>query len=285
MIKGLTLTVVIENTASMEKSSLLAQHGLSLLLEIDFVNSDKVTVLMDTGPSPETTLHNVGAMGVDLSMVDIVFLSHGHYDHTGGLIGVLKRLGKKVPVIAHPSVFEPKLKSEPHLKSIGSPCTLSEVEAAGGIMLCAKNTINLGKGVMTSGQIERSTTFEKTQGFQTIKEGLFIEDYLPDDQALIVHIEGKGLAVISGCAHSGIINTLRHAQKIASVNDIYAVIGGFHLEKANDEQIKSTIDELKRLSPKIIAPCHCTGLKAINHLINSFGNQCKPLRTGDILKL
>ena len=284
MVRGLTLTVVVENSASMENPSLVAQHGLSLLLKIQLTDSDKVTILMDTGSSPDTALHNIEALGIDLRTVDMIFLSHGHYDHTGGLIRILKRIGKKVPVIAHPSVFDPKLKVEPYLKSISSSLTSSMVEEAGGVMLCAENTINLAKGVMTSGQIERSTTFERAQCFYTIQNGQFIEDYLPDDQALIVHIQGKGLAIISGCAHSGIINTIRHTQKFTGVSDIHAILGGFHLAKADDERMRSTIGELLKLDPRVVAPCHCTGSKAVNGLIEALESRCTPLRTGDTLK-
>ncbi|MGB9659973.1 MAG: MBL fold metallo-hydrolase [Nitrososphaerales archaeon] len=285
MVKGLMLTVVVENSASIKKPNLLAQHGLSLLLEINLTDSKRVNILMDTGPSPDTVLHNVDALNIDLRIVDIIFLSHGHYDHTSGLIGILGRIGKKVLLMAHPSVFEPKLKIEPYLKYIGSPFTPSTVELAGGIILCAKNSIDLAKRVLTSGQVERSTTFEKTEGFHTIKEEQFIEDHLPDDQALIIDVENKGLVIVSGCAHSGIINIIKQAQKMTSIQDIYAIVGGLHLEKADDERIKSTIEALLKLNPKVVAPCHCTGLKAVNKLTEAFGKRCSPLRTGDTLKL
>lgn len=285
MVKGLMLTVVVEDSASMKKTNLLAQHGLSLLLKIDLTDSDRVNVLMDTGPSPDAALHNIDALNIDLRMVNIIFLSHGHYDHTGGLVSILGRIGKKVPLIAHPSVFEPKLKVEPYLKHIGLPFTPSMVELAGGIILCAKNSIDLAKGVMTSGQAERSTTFEKTEGFYTVKEEQFIEDHLPDDQALIIDVEDKGLVIVSGCAHSGIINIIKQAQKMTSIKDIYAIVGGLHLEKADNERIKLTIEEFLKLDPKVVAPCHCTGFKAVNKLTEAFGKRCSILRTGDTLKL
>jgi len=244
-----------------------------------------MTILVDTGPSSSTILHNIDAMKIDTRIIDAVFLSHGHYDHTGGLVSILGRIGKKVPVIAHPSVFEPKLKIKPHLKYIGPPFTRSEVEAAAGMMLCAKNPVKLAEGIMTSGEVERVTAFEKTQGFYTIKEGKFVDDNLPDDQALVAHIKGKGLAVISGCAHSGIINTIRHVQKVTGVNDIYAIVGGFHLEKAHDDLISATVEDLRRINPRVIAPCHCTGSKGIKTLTEAFGSRCTPLRTGDNLVL
>ena len=111
------------------------------------------------------------------------------------------------------------------------------------------------------------------------------EDYMFDDQALYINIENKGLVIISGCAHAGIVNTIKYGQKIMGVDHIFAVVGGFHLKDANDERIKSTVNELITLNPEIIAPCHCTGSKAINQLLKAFKNNCYILKTGGSLKL
>jgi 7,8-dihydropterin-6-yl-methyl-4-(beta-D-ribofuranosyl)aminobenzene 5'-phosphate synthase len=285
MVKGLKLSVVVENTASMTNPCVWAQHGLCLLLQIELSGSECVNILMDTGASLDVTLHNIDALNLDLSRVDVIFLSHGHYDHTGGLIGVLRRIGKPVPVVAHPSIFDPKLKGKPYLKFIGPTFTAAQIEAAGAVMIYAKNPVTLAKDVLTSGEVERTTPFEEVDGFQTVEDGRFIEDRLRDDQALIIHIEGKGLAVISGCAHSGIANTVKYAQKVTGIKDVYAVIGGFHLEKASEERIRSTLEELQKLNPRIIGPGHCTGIKAINHFIETFGDRCKPLAAGDTFEL
>ncbi|MEM3387551.1 MAG: MBL fold metallo-hydrolase, partial [Nitrososphaerales archaeon] len=285
MVKGLELTTIIENSTSMDKPKLTAQHGLSLLVKVDLDGSNKMTILFDTGPSSETVLYNIDAMNIDLSAVDLIFLSHGHYDHTSALLSVLKKIGKKIPIIAHPNIFKPKLRVEPHLKYIGLPFKQAEAEEAGGIMLLAKNPITLAKGVLTSGEIERNTPFEKTTNFHTIEEERFIEDNLPDDQALIIEVEGKGITVISGCAHSGIINTVKQAQRLTTIKEIHLVAGGFHLEKADNKQIDLTAEELQQLNPKLLAPCHCTGLNATCTLLKTFKERCKPLRTGDTLKI
>ncbi len=285
MVKGFTLSVVIENSTSMEKPNLLAQHGLCFLLEVSLNGSKQITTLMDTGPTSRILLNNIDVIGIDPKSIDIIFLSHGHYDHTGGLIGILRRINRKVPIIAHPDVFEPKLKVDPYLKYIGSHFTSSEVEEAGGLLLLPKNSVKIANGFFTSGQIERMINFEKIKGFHTIKKGNFVADHLLDDQALIIQVEGKGVALITGCAHSGIINTLKQAQKITNFQRIHAVIGGFHLKNASDKNIKLTVKELQKLNPEIIAPCHCTGPKATNLLIRTFGEKCKPLRTGDVLTI
>lgn len=147
------------------------------------------------------------------------------------------------------------------------------------------NPITIVKGVMTSGEIHRALAYEKVKDFWKIEGGVFKHDIMPDDQALMVSIDGRGLIVLSGCAHAGIVNTIRHAQKVTNVTDVYAVLGGFHLKNADDKRIQLTIKDLLKIDPEVIRPCHCTGSKAIHQLIRAFGDRCKPLRTGDTIEL
>ena len=284
MVKKLKLTVLVEDSVSPTRRDLIAKHGLSFLVEVE-VEGSTTSILMDTGPSSDVVLHNIEAMGVDLSKISVVFLSHGHYDHTGGLLEILKRIGKKVPVIAHPKVFDAKLSLKPNLKYRGSPFKPCEVEASGGVILLARNPVTITSGVMTSGEIERDVVYEKARDFWTIEGEMFKEDLMYDDQALIINVEGKGLVIVSGCAHSGIINTIRQAKKVTGAGNIYAVLGGFHLVKADDKRIQLTIEELLKIKPEVVRPCHCTGFKAVHRLVKAFGDRCKPLRTGDKIEL
>ena len=283
MVKKLRLSILVEDSLSKSRRDLMAKHGLSILVEGD-ADDGRFSVLMDTGPSANAVLHNANSMGVVLDKINAIFLSHGHYDHTGGLIGVLKHIDKRVLVIAHPNIFEVKLKLDPTIRYIGSAFKSSDVESAGGIMLLARNPVTITNGVMTSGEVERSTPFERVEGFWTISGGKFKEDMLLDDQALVVNLRQKGLVVISGCAHSGIINTVKQAQRIAGVEEIYAVLGGFHLKNADEKRIRLTINQLIEIDPEIIAPCHCTGSKAIGRIAKAFGDRCRLIGTGDVIE-
>jgi 7,8-dihydropterin-6-yl-methyl-4-(beta-D-ribofuranosyl)aminobenzene 5'-phosphate synthase len=138
---------------------------------------------------------------------------------------------------------------------------------------------------MTTGEVTRQETFEKVADFWTVRDGQYCEDNIPDDQALAINIEGKGLAVITGCAHAGIINTIKHAQKITGVEELYAVIGGFHLTGADEKRIEATADALRKLDPAILLPGHCTGQKAICRLQQALGERCQPLAAGDTILL
>ncbi len=284
MLQDLRLTIVVENSATLSNSSLWAQHGLSIFLELSF-GTERMKLLLDTGASSEVMLHNADALDLDLSKIDLICLSHGHYDHTGGLMGILQRVNGRICILAHPCIFTPKLKARPALKFIGLPFSRTELGAAGAIMLEAREPVAVAPGVMTTGEVPRLESFEKVEGFWTVKDGQYCQDSIPDDQALAINLPGKGLVIITGCAHAGIINTIKHAQKITGVEKLYAVIGGFHLMGADEKRIDSTAEALQRLDPTIIRPGHCTGQKAVCRLQRSLGDRCQPLGAGDSIQL
>lgn len=266
------------------KPELQAKHGLSVYIEAK-VRSEKIILLMDTGPSPENVLHNADAMDVDLNKINVILLSHGHYDHLGGLVGVLKRVRDPVTVLAHPKTFDPKFAYRRHIKYVGPTFSLSEIKAAGGVLLLAKNPVKIGEGIMSSGEVKRSTTFEQVEGFWKVNDELFTQDSMLDDQSLIINIRGKGLVIVAGCAHSGIINTIKHAQRVTGISRVHAVLGGFHLRNGSAGRVAATTQELLNIDPSIIGPCHCTGSKTVRRFTDTFQDRCTPLRVGEIVEI
>lgn len=283
-VDQLKAVVLVDDSKNPVKPELYDKHGLSVYLEIR-VGSETITALVDTGPSSEVLLHNADAMDVDLEKVQVILLSHGHYDHTGGVIGALTRVREPIPVLAHPKTFDPKFAYRPHIRHIGSPVSRSEIQDAGGIVLTATNPVNIGPGVMSSGEIERSTAFEDIKGFWRVDEERFVRDLMSDDQALIINLGGQGLVIVAGCAHAGIINTIKHAQQVTGVSRVHAVLGGFHLRNASTGRVAATTQELLTIDPSIIGPCHCTGSKAIRRFTDTFQDRCTPLHVGAVVEI
>jgi 7,8-dihydropterin-6-yl-methyl-4-(beta-D-ribofuranosyl)aminobenzene 5'-phosphate synthase len=276
------LTVLVEDTV--DKPYLIAKHGLSILVETTSADS-KSTILMDAGPPPDVALQNANVMKVGIHSLDAIVISHGHYDHAGGLIQILRSIGRPTLVLAHPLAFAPKFAYKPNLKFIGAEFNHESVRDAGGVLLTARNSVPIATGVIASGEIPRETDFEKVEGFWTVAGEHFLQDMMTDDQSVVINIREKGLVIISGCAHAGIINTVTNAQKIAGTEDIYAIIGGFHLANASNKRIEATLDQLSRIQPKRLHPCHCTGSRAMNRFLESFGERLAAVRTGDVIEL
>ena len=268
----------------MENASLWAEHGLSILLDLD-LGSREMKLLWDTGASGEVMLHNSRALHIDLDEIDMICLSHGHYDHTGGLMAAVQQRKKSIPVLAHPDIFAPKLKARPTLEYIGPPFSRVQGEAAGAVMLECRGPVPLAPGLTTTGEVPRRESLETAEGFWTVRDGHYFPDAIPDDQALAAVLPDRGLAVITGCAHSGIINTIRQAQRITGIDEIYAVIGGFHLQGADQKRIDATAESLRDLDPALVRPGHCTGQKAVCILQEALGDRCRPLAVGDMINL
>ena len=284
MVKNLRLTILVEDQRNPSIPNLKSQHGLCVYAEAT-VKNKCFAFLIDTGPSQDALRRNAEALKIDMSKIKGIFLTHGHYDHTGGLLEVLKQIDKNVPVVAHPLIFEPKFGFKPVLTYIGVPFTLMDVKNHGAPLLLSRNSVQFMEGISTTGEIERVTSYEKVEGLWTVSRERFVPDILLDDQSLIFKIEGKGLVIVSGCAHSGIVNTVLHSRKLMKVEKVHAVIGGFHLKDADEERIMRTIKDLSEFNPELVCPCHCTGKKAIAMFENAFGENCIVIKTGDVIEI
>lgn len=255
--------------------TLLAEHGLSQLVRLRG-NGTAHSILFDAGYSPIGVLHNLKILGMDLKEVEAIVLSHGHMDHTGSLHAILESMGRLVPLVVHPEAFHtPRYLNMGGGNQLLFPHTLDrdELRGLGAEIVDSIDPVSLcDDQLLVTGQVERKTVFEKgfPNAFLT-RNGKEELDGIWDDQSLVVHLKGKGLVVISGCAHAGIVNTVLYARKITGVETIHAIIGGFHLSgPAFEPIIAQTISELREIAPNIIVPMHCTGWKATEEFRKAF---------------
>ena len=262
----LRITTLSENTASM--GNFLAEWGLSILIETDEAN-----ILLDTGKSISAS-YNADTLGIDLSKIDKIVLSHGHYDHTGGLRQILRKMRKEVEIIAHPDIWTAKYarRQGEADRYIGIPFHRQTLESLGGRFNLSKEPVRITDNIITTGEIPMVTDYEKIDRDVFVKEDNgWQPDKLLDDQAIIIKTE-PGLVVILGCAHRGIINTLYYAQKLTGVKPVHMVLGGSHLSRASEEQTWTTIATLRELGVQKLGLCHCTGLPASVLLAQEFGD-------------
>ena len=250
----LRITTIAENSASW--LGVLAEWGLSILVE-----TDDNSILVDTGRSI-VAAHNALFMDIDLKRIEKIVFSHGHEDHTGGLLNILRLRKKPIEIIAHPDVWDLKywrVSEKEDFGYIGIPYPREMAESLGASFNLTTEPVWISEDIVTSGEVPMVTEYETIDKSAFVKTGDgFEQDPLRDDQTLFVKSD-KGLVIVSGCAHRGIINTIKHAQKLTGCDDIYAVIGGIHLFGASKERIERTIEEFRRLDIKKIGVSHCTG--------------------------
>jgi 7,8-dihydropterin-6-yl-methyl-4-(beta-D-ribofuranosyl)aminobenzene 5'-phosphate synthase len=297
-VEDVEVTILVDNRADLIVQStetvkrftdkpLLAEHGFAALIDLKSVNQ---RILWDTGIDPNTMLENMKRMEIDPTSIEKIVLSHGHGDHTAGVTSILKAMDvgpvieewepdtppeelvkgtewQRIPLIAHPAAFRERWSFPKDGKIYGPvlPPSMDEWRALGAEIILSEDPYQLGPGCWTTGEVPR-LSFEESgrPSSMRYRDGKnFLPDDIEEDQAIVIHVKDKGLVVVSGCAHSGIVNTVNYAREISGIEDVWAILGGFHLARSPDDEIAMTIAEIKKMKPALIAPSHCTGFTAM----------------------
>jgi 7,8-dihydropterin-6-yl-methyl-4-(beta-D-ribofuranosyl)aminobenzene 5'-phosphate synthase len=304
----LTLTVLVDNYIDMlmsnspgitrqgmpehfgaRRGTPLAENGISFLLKVS-AGGRTTTILFDAGMSPIPLVHNAKLLGIDLTEVDQVVLSHGHPDHFGGIYAALEQIGYRVPLLVHPSAFAPRLIQRPDvtLQYFNKALTEAELTAAGAAVVALKDPLEIAPGVMTSGEIPTTLDFEEEVpvGRMSVRDGHVCADPIEDYQTLIVNVKGLGLIVLDPCGHAGVVSSIDHAIKLAEVQTLHGVLGGFHLGHAGITQAKvdRTVDELVKRGPAWVSPMHCSGFRTQRAVAERMPDAFKLMTVGTVVR-
>jgi 7,8-dihydropterin-6-yl-methyl-4-(beta-D-ribofuranosyl)aminobenzene 5'-phosphate synthase len=265
----------------------IAEHGFSVLVEARR-GDQRASVLFDTGVSPRGILYNLDALEVRTDEVGAIVLSHGHFDHAMGLAGLVGRLGRRLPLVLHPDAYLERKLVLPNGDEIHMPTPLladfgregvEVVEEVGPCML-------VGEMVLVTGEVARTTDFEHGMPNQWARRGGAWEPdpATHDDQGVVVHLREKGLVIVTGCGHAGIVNVIRHAQAITGVQAVHAVVGGFHLSGTLFEPaIAPTLAALRQIGPRYLVPGHCTGYVAVHQIARTMPDAFVSNSVGTVL--
>jgi len=284
-IQKVKIKVLVDDVAGPRPRGLLGQHGLAIIVEAYYGSGKRFKLLFDTGQEFQTLMHNANLLSEEISDVDIIVLSHRHYDHTGGLLGVLKHIsqkGKRAKVIAHPHILMPGIvKRKDKLDfNAGLQCSSEEIKEYADLILL-NTPLEISDGVWWLGEIPRITAYEKSPkwSYTLTSDGTLINDPLKDDTGIVIYMETYGGVVITGCSHSGVVNIVKHAHKIIKDTPT-VVIGGFHLIDADDHRINMTVKDLLDLGVKQVFTGHCTGIKGESRFLQEYGENFRKFYSG-----
>lgn len=266
-----------------------AEHGFSALVSVG-INGGERHVLFDAGRTPDGLVHNMRCLGVDPADISAVVLSHGHFDHTTGMDGLVRRLGRcNLPVVIHPHFWNRRRIVLPGRDPWELPSTSQPALAGAGFEIVEERqpSFLLDGSLLVTGEVDRTNDFEVGFPMQEAwSGGRWDPDPLVlDDQALVVHVAGRGLVVMTGCGHAGVVNTVTYAKRLTGVDRIHAVVGGFHLNGPFERLIPRVCAAFEEFAPDVIVPTHCTGWRATHQIAASFPDAFIPNSVGTVLEL
>jgi 7,8-dihydropterin-6-yl-methyl-4-(beta-D-ribofuranosyl)aminobenzene 5'-phosphate synthase len=253
----------------------IAEHGFSALATVQKDGRER-RILFDAGLTPNGLVENMRRLSLSPEGIEAIVLSHGHFDHTTGLDGLARALGRpNLPIVVHPQFWSRRRIVIPGREPFEMPSTSKAALVAAGFEIVEEErpSLLLDGSLLITGEVDRTTEFER--GFpihQAFRDGQWQPDPLIlDDQSLVVNVRDRGLVVLTGCGHAGVVNIVRYARKLTGVDRVYAVMGGFHLNGPLFEPIiPDTCNALAELAPEVIVPAHCTGWRAVHALAARF---------------
>ena len=278
MRNSIHVTTLVENTVNTR--GLLAEHGLAFYIE-----AEQKRILMDAGQT-EIFSQNSRKLGISLKTLDAIVLSHGHYDHNGGLKELLP-LASNARVFLHPDALNPKYTRDKDgtSRAIGMPTEIaSAIRNRSALVTWTTGVTEIYEGIFMTGPIPRATPYEHVGGHFFLDDACTQPDPLADDQALFIE-SPHGIDVILGCAHAGVVNTLQYIQQVTNGKPIHTVMGGMHLLAASPDRIDQTIAALRQMNVQRIGPAHCTGCAATSTLWTAFPGKCFSCSTGSRITL
>jgi 7,8-dihydropterin-6-yl-methyl-4-(beta-D-ribofuranosyl)aminobenzene 5'-phosphate synthase len=285
------IEVVILVDGNIEVGDLLGEGGFSAFITVSYDDASQFRFLFDTGGGTPALEHNIEKMELDLSSLDMIILSHGHWDHVGGLMKVLSMADKKIPVICHPHALVPKVfladNGERHDVGIQGYFSKSQLEESTEVITSSKSYL-IDNGILTTGEVPRKNEFEKLTGrlskIITIENGRETSDRILDDLSVVFQLKNDSVVILAGCCHAGIVNTVNQAIHLTGSKSIIGIMGGLHLHDASKTRLEKTVEHLSKLPLQTLAPCHCTGLRGRAALMYAFDEQFKDVGVSSKLK-
>lgn len=265
-----------------------ACNGLSLLIKIHAENK-VYNLLFDTGPDDGLVVDNAKKLGLDLTTIDAIMLSHGHFDHFGGTLSLLDAVGKKdINVYVHPELFVPRAFNRKSLIKVGNNLTRENVIKHGGQIIEDTNpTLLFDNFALITGEVPRNTSYETgtPSECRLINNEWVNSPEVIDERCLILNLKNKGICVFTGCGHTGVVNAVQHAQQLSNISKVHLVMGGFHLAGPSfHNRILPTVKDLKTINPDYIVTGHCTGRQAQSELSKMFADKHIPYGVGTVFQ-